>query len=120
METLKRGLHRVVGDRYALTCGRQSELGLFTTTNRFLGLVPRLIDGSLIEIQAAVDETRDKAQEAVRRGEQAKFALAATSERVAIANDSVEAALERLHESDARMAAVAERLGSSAGRSAPD
>ncbi|MHB1474893.1 MAG: chromosome segregation protein SMC, partial [Dermatophilaceae bacterium] len=66
---------------------------------------------SLIEIQAAVDETRDKVQDAVRRGEQAKFALATATERVTAANDAVEAALERLHESDARMAAVAERLG---------
>jgi chromosome segregation protein len=66
---------------------------------------------SLIEIQAAVDETRDKVQDAVRRGEQAKFALATATERATTANDAVEAALERLHESDARMAAVAERLG---------
>jgi len=66
---------------------------------------------SLIETQAAVDETRDKAQDAVRRGEQAKFALATATEAVTTANDVVEAALERLHESDARMAAVAERLG---------
>ena len=66
---------------------------------------------SLIEIQAAVDETQDKVQDAVRRGEQAKFALATATERVAAANDAVEAALERLHESDARMAGVAERLG---------
>ncbi|MEO8108027.1 MAG: chromosome segregation protein SMC, partial [Actinomycetes bacterium] len=66
---------------------------------------------SLIEIQAAVDETQDKIQDAVRRGEKAKFALATATERVATANDAVEAALERLHESDARMAAVAERLG---------
>ncbi|HZW44861.1 MAG TPA: chromosome segregation protein SMC [Dermatophilaceae bacterium] len=66
---------------------------------------------SLIEIQAAVDETRDKAQQAVRRGEQAKFALATATEAATAANDAVEAALERLHESDARMAAVAERLG---------
>ena len=65
---------------------------------------------SLIEIQAAVDETKEKVQDAVRRGEQAKFALATATERVAAANDAVEAALERLHESDARMAAVAERL----------
>jgi chromosome segregation protein len=70
---------------------------------------------SLIEIQAAVDETQDKAQEAARRGEQAKFALAATNERVAMAKDSLEAALERLHQSDARMAAVAERLGQLGG-----
>ena len=70
---------------------------------------------SLIEIQAAVDETQDKVQDAVRRGEQAKFALATASDRVAAANDEVEAALERLHESDARMAAVAERLGQLGG-----
>ncbi len=66
---------------------------------------------SLIEIQAAVDETRDKVQDAVRRGEQAKFALATATEAATTANDAVEASLERLHESDARMAAVAERLG---------
>ncbi len=70
---------------------------------------------SLIEIQAAVDETQDKIQDAVRRGEQARFALATATERVAATNDAVEAALERLHESDARMAAVAERLGQLGG-----
>jgi chromosome segregation protein len=70
---------------------------------------------SLIEIQAAVDETHDRVQEAVRRVEQAKFALAAATPRVAMAGHVVEAALERLHESDARMAAVAERLGQLGG-----
>jgi chromosome segregation protein len=70
---------------------------------------------SLIEVQAAVDETQNKVQDAVRRGEQAKFALATATERVTAANDSVAAALERLHQSDARMAAVAERLGRLAG-----
>jgi chromosome segregation protein len=66
---------------------------------------------SLIEIQAAVDETRGKVQEAAGRSERARFALAGATERVAVVTESVEAALERLHESDARMAAVAERLG---------
>ena len=70
---------------------------------------------SLIEIQAAVNETHDKVQDALRRGEQAKFALATATERVMAANDLVEAALEQLHESDARMAAVAERLGQLGG-----
>src|SRR5450631_4395274 len=70
---------------------------------------------SLIEIQAAVDETQAKAQEAVRHIEQAKFALVATNERVAMAKDTVEGALERLHQSDARMAALAERLGQLGG-----
>ena len=70
---------------------------------------------SLIEIQAAVDETQAKAQEAVRHIEQAKFALVATNERVAMAKDTMEGALERLHQSDARMAALAERLGQLGG-----
>ncbi|HEX7461442.1 MAG TPA: chromosome segregation protein SMC [Dermatophilaceae bacterium] len=66
---------------------------------------------SLIEIQAAVDETKAKVQDAVHRGQQAKFALGTAIDRVAAAKDAVAVALERLHESDARMAAVAERLG---------
>ena len=70
---------------------------------------------SLIEIQAAVDETRDKVQDAVRRGEHARSALGAGTERVAASKDVVEIALERLHESDARMAAVVERLGQLGG-----
>jgi chromosome segregation protein len=70
---------------------------------------------SLIEIQAAVEQTRDKLAEAVRRGEQARFALASANQAVATAGDWVAAALERLHDSDARMAAVAERLGQLGG-----
>jgi len=70
---------------------------------------------SLIEIQAAVDDTKGKVDEAVRDSERARFALATTTEQVAVANDLVESALERLHESDARMAAVAERLGQLGG-----
>jgi len=66
---------------------------------------------SLIEIQSAVDETRDRVAEATRRGEQARFALAGAQEKAREAAERVEEALERLHESDARMAAVAERLG---------
>ncbi len=66
---------------------------------------------SLIEIQSAVDETRDRLADSSRRGEQARFALTAAQERHRAAADEVEGALERLHESDAKMAAVAERLG---------
>ena len=66
---------------------------------------------SLIEIQSAVDETRDRVAEATRRGEQARFALTSVQERRRTAADDVEAALESLHDSDAKMAAVAERLG---------
>ena len=49
--------------------------------------------------------------DATRRGEQARFALATAQERHRAATEDVEAALEALHDSDARMAAVAERLG---------
>jgi len=66
---------------------------------------------SLIEIQSAVDETRERVAEATGRGEQARFALASAQEKAREAAERVEEALERLHESDARMAAVAERLG---------
>jgi chromosome segregation protein len=66
---------------------------------------------SLIEIQSAVEETRERVADATRRGEQARFALTAAQERHRAATEDVEAALEALHESDARMAAVAERLG---------
>jgi chromosome segregation protein len=66
---------------------------------------------SLIEIQSAVDETRHRLDDATRRGEQARFALTAAQERHRAAAEAVEGALEALHESDAKMAAVAERLG---------
>ena len=66
---------------------------------------------SLIEVQAAVDETRHGLEDAARRGEQAQQALASAQERRRVGAEQVERALERLHESDARMAAVGERLG---------
>jgi chromosome segregation protein len=66
---------------------------------------------SLIEIQSAVDETRERLADATRRGEQARFALAAAQEKAREVGERVEQALEALHESDARMSAVAEKLG---------
>ncbi|MCE1178827.1 MAG: chromosome segregation protein SMC [Micrococcales bacterium] len=66
---------------------------------------------SLLEIQSAVDEARAVVEDATRRGEQAKFALVALEERHQAAADEVDGALEQLNESDARMSAVAERLG---------
>jgi chromosome segregation protein len=70
---------------------------------------------SLIETQAAVDETRGKVDDASSRGELAKIALQVAIGRVAEDKRSVAVALERLHESDARLAAVAERLGQLSG-----
>ncbi len=66
---------------------------------------------SLLELQAAVDETRTTLDAATARAERARFALGAARERAREVGADVEAALEALHESDARMAAVAERLG---------
>ncbi len=66
---------------------------------------------SLLEVQAAVAETRTTLEAATGRAERARFALAAAREEARHATTDVETALEALHESDARMAAVAERLG---------
>ncbi|MBM6404776.1 chromosome segregation protein SMC [Phycicoccus sp. CSK15P-2] len=67
---------------------------------------------SLIEVQAAVEETRTTLEGAVARVERTTFELAAATEKARVLTDEVDTALEALHESDARMAAVAERLGS--------
>uniref|UniRef100_UPI0025D3D6D7 chromosome segregation SMC family protein n=1 Tax=Lapillicoccus sp. TaxID=1909287 RepID=UPI0025D3D6D7 len=66
---------------------------------------------SLLEIQAALDTAQDQVAEATRRGEQARFALASAHARATEAAQAVEGALERLHDSDAKMSAVAEKLG---------
>ena len=66
---------------------------------------------SLLEIQSAASETADAAAAAERRVEQARFALSGAREEVSRLEDRVATALERLHESDARMSALAEKLG---------
>ena len=66
---------------------------------------------SLLEVQAAYDETAQALQEATHALERTRFELVAAREVQRQAADRVEAALTRLHESDARMAAVAEQLG---------
>jgi chromosome segregation protein len=66
---------------------------------------------SLLEVQAAVDEAADKVSEATRAAEAARFALSGADARKDAAAERVEDALDRLHESDARLAAVAEQLG---------
>lgn len=67
---------------------------------------------SLIELQAALEEARAIVATATQQGEQARFSLAAAEARRVELNDRVEHSLERLHESDARLSAVAEQLGS--------
>ncbi|WP_338751277.1 chromosome segregation protein SMC [Janibacter alittae] len=66
---------------------------------------------SQLELQAAVDETRTVLEDATRRGEESTFALTTARDTLAQRVEAREAAMEALHESDARMAAVAEQLG---------
>ena len=66
---------------------------------------------SLIEVQAAVDDASARLAAVTAELERQRFALAAAQARRAAAQDRADAALERLHDSDARLAAVAERLG---------
>ena len=66
---------------------------------------------SLLEVQAAVDDA-DRGLSAVTADlERHRFALAAAEARRKGAQEEADAALDKLHESDARLAAVAERLG---------
>jgi len=65
---------------------------------------------SAIEISAAVDEARQKADEAAARHERLHAELAAAREAEAARRVEVETALEALNESDAKLSAVTERL----------
>ncbi|MHA7300292.1 chromosome segregation protein SMC [Pseudarthrobacter sp. MDT1-22] len=66
---------------------------------------------SLLEVQAAVDDAEARLAVVTADLERNRFALAGAEVRRAEALSRAEAALDRLHDSDARLAAVAERLG---------
>ncbi|MDQ0756008.1 chromosome segregation protein SMC [Arthrobacter sp. B3I4] len=66
---------------------------------------------SLLEVQAAVDDAAARLAEVGADLERNRFALFAAEARRAAAQERADAALEKLHDSDARLAAVAERLG---------
>ncbi|HWA68118.1 MAG TPA: chromosome segregation protein SMC [Mycobacteriales bacterium] len=66
---------------------------------------------SLLEVRAAHSEAEQLLGELSRRGDQLRFALSGAIEEVAARRDDLEVAVNALHESDARLAAVAERLG---------
>jgi len=66
---------------------------------------------SLLEVQAAVDDAAARLARVGAELERNRFALSAAESRRAAAQDRADAALEKLHDSDARLAAVAERLG---------
>ncbi len=66
---------------------------------------------SILHVQAAYDEACEKRDGAARTVESATFEIRAAEARESEAKEAHDAALERLHESDAQMAAVAEHLG---------
>ncbi|MBE7189389.1 MAG: AAA family ATPase, partial [Jatrophihabitans endophyticus] len=65
---------------------------------------------SAIEITAAVEEAHQKADEAARRHDRAHAELSEATTEAARRRADVESALEELHESDAKLSAVAEQL----------
>ena len=66
---------------------------------------------SLLEVQAAYDEATTALEAVTHELDRLRFDMAAARTRQAEAASRVEGALARLHDSDARMAAVAEQLG---------
>ncbi|RHA41996.1 AAA family ATPase, partial [Cellulomonas rhizosphaerae] len=66
---------------------------------------------SALHLQSALDQARHGAAEATATAERLRFELAAATTAQAAADDAHEATLERLNESDAALAAVAEQLG---------
>jgi chromosome segregation protein len=66
---------------------------------------------SLLEVQAAVDEARSRLAEAGHRVDRVRFAIQSLTQEHSHASRDVQGALDQLHESDARMSAVAEQLG---------
>ncbi|GAA2136937.1 chromosome segregation protein SMC [Arthrobacter humicola] len=66
---------------------------------------------SLLEVQAAVDDAAAKLAAVTAGLERNRFALSAARSRRAEAQDRADGALAKLHDSDAKLAAVAERLG---------
>ncbi|AMM33073.1 Chromosome partition protein Smc [Sinomonas atrocyanea] len=65
---------------------------------------------STIELQGLLDAARDRLAAAQAEHERCGFALAGAQERERAAREQAEAALAALHDSDARFAAVAEKL----------
>ncbi|MBD7951941.1 chromosome segregation protein SMC [Oerskovia rustica] len=66
---------------------------------------------SVLHLQAALDEAQAARDDAVARGERTRFALVGALEEAEEAQQRYDATLERLNESDAALAAVAEQLG---------
>jgi chromosome segregation protein len=66
---------------------------------------------SLLEVRAAHSEAEQLLDDLNHQADRLRFALSAATEQATSAQEELEAAVAELHESDARLAAVAERLG---------
>ncbi len=66
---------------------------------------------SVLHLQAALEEAQTARDDAVARGERTRFALVGAREEAEEAQQRYDATLDRLNESDAALAAVAEQLG---------
>lgn len=91
------------------------ELVAVTRGGDLLGAV-RAVGGSAgapstLELQAALDDAKAKVSEAIAAGERTRFAVVAAERAEVEAREAYETTLDRLHESDAALAAVAEQLG---------
>ena len=71
---------------------------------------------SVLQLQAALDDARAKREAAAADVEKTSFAIRAAEDAELQARSRHDVALERLNESDARMAAVAEQLGQLGGK----
>ena len=65
---------------------------------------------SQLELQSALDEAREGVAEATARAERLTFELSGVRTELTAAETAADAALDALHDSDARMTAVAEQL----------
>jgi len=66
--------------------------------------------GSRVELQAELDQARERLTQAEQAGEQARFARSRHEATLSEHSARLDAALAALHESDAELAAIAERL----------
>ncbi|MDQ0709175.1 chromosome segregation protein [Arthrobacter woluwensis] len=72
--------------------------------------------GSLLETQTALEETEQRLGTVTSELERLRFARKGLADQLEQARERADAALDRLHESDATLAASAERLGSLKGQ----
>jgi len=72
--------------------------------------------GSLLETQTALEETEERLSKKTSELERLRFARKGLADQLEQARERADAALDRLHESDATLAASAEKLGSLKGQ----